>query len=395
MTRPAGRRTRLLVAVAATTLLVGACRPPIGEGGEQDGSGGAPTVYPTDTPPPAFALKPETETNVQVRLFRGQGPADAALQYAQALDSYREVNLLVDIAPPIVGYDVFEVDPAAGIVTAWIGTLADVVAAPADLDLVAAGELVGLDPTVLVRPAAAADEPIGNLASPVVAETAGAAASLQAALAEAEAGSSTAQEILLLEDPAAPFDPSPLLAGTAPAGAASLYDGWARTQEALAAAGEDPASFAAAALRPEGQELLGELIWVLRKDFEDSAGRAAINAFVGVVVQSQIACRDALEDCAGTVAAQSDRTPDGIVWSLDQLNRLLFPAPDGIVHVDPAAWDRTVAAMRAGGLAGLERLTFTNDVVDTVSAAFGDRLDLTGATWTPPPEVPLIPPGTP
>jgi NitT/TauT family transport system substrate-binding protein len=390
-------RPHRLAAVALAAMLVAACRPAFVEPGQPDDSGGSPgappSAYPTDTPPPAYALKPATETNVQVRLFRAQGPADASLQYAQALDSYREVNLIVDLAPPIAGYDVFEVDPAAGIVTAWIGTIADVAAAPAGLDLVAVGEITGRDPTVVVRPTASGGAPIRDLAGPILAETTGAEASTQAALAAA--GVATPPAMILPDDPAAPFDPTPLLDGTAASAAVSLYDGWARIQEAVAAAGSDPTSRTATPVRPQDGALLGELIWVRRADFADPDARAAINAFIGVVAQSQVACRDALEDCAGTVAAQSDRTPEGLAWSIDQLNRLLFPAPDGIVHIDPAAWERTVAAMRAANVPAVDGLTFTNDVVDTVAAAFGDRLDLTGASWTPPPEQPLIPPAAP
>ena len=158
-----------LLAVGLAAGLVAACRPPLADetdpSGPDSSPGAAETVYPTNTPPPAFALKPATETNVQARLFRAQDAAEASLQYAQALDSYREVNLIVDLVPPIAGYDLFAVDPAAGIVTAWIGTVADVAPAPADLDLVAVAEVSGRDPTVVVRPAAGSG-PIGVPARP-------------------------------------------------------------------------------------------------------------------------------------------------------------------------------------------------------------------------------------
>jgi NitT/TauT family transport system substrate-binding protein len=371
-------------------LVVAGCRPPIGENVDPTGpdgtAGPAGTPYPTGTPPPAYALKPATETNVQARLFRLPGPAESSLQYAQALDSYREVNLIVDLVPPIEGYDTFAVDPAAGIVTAWIGTVADVAPAPADLSLVAVGEVLGKDSTDVVRPAADADTPLGSLQGPVLVDTAGAAASLRAALLGA--GATKLPAVTMPADPAAPFDPTPLLDGSAKSGAVSVYDGWARIQEGASAAGTDPATWAATPVSASDQALLGDLVWVRRADFEDPDARAAINAFVAVLVQSQIACRDALEDCASTLASQSDRTPEGIAWSIDQVNRLLFPAPDGIVHIESAAWDRTVAAMGAAGVAGIESLGFTNDVVDAVVAAFPEDLDLTGATWTPPPEVP-------
>lgn len=388
---------RSLVVLAAALLVVAGCRPPIGENGDPTGpdgaSGPAGTPYPTGTPPPAYALKPAAETNVQARLFRLPGPAESSLQYAQALDSFREVNLIVDLVSPIEGYDVFAVDPAAGIVTAWIGTVADVAPAPADLGLVAVGEVLGQDSTDIVRPAADPDAPLGDLKGPVLVDTAGAEASLRGALTDA--GARKLPDVTMPVDPAAPFDPTPLFDGSAKSAAVSVYDGWARIQEGAAAAGTDPAAWAATPIRSADQALLGDLVWVRRADFADPDARAAINAFVAVLIQSQIACRDAVEDCAGTLATQSDRTPEGLAWSIDQVNRLLFPAPDGIVHIDPAAWDRTIAAMGAAGVLGVDRLSFTNEAVDTVSAAFPSDLDLTGASWTPPPERPLIPATTP
>ena len=384
--------TRLLVIAAAAALVFGACRPEIVDTGATTEPNGSPapaeTVYATDTPPPAYALKPATVTNMEVRLFRAQGPADAPLQYAEALDSYRQVNLIVDLVSPIAGYDVFAVAPVEGTVTAWIGTVADVAVAPSDLGLVAVGEIAGRDPTVAVRPAADRSKPISAVRGPVLADSAGAAASLRAAFVEAGA---TPPTITLPDDMSAPFDPTPLLDGTDKSAAVSVFDGWARIEEAVAAAGDAPAAWVETPVSPADTALLGELIWVRLADFQDPGGRAAINAFLGVVAQSQVACRDAVEDCAGSLAAQSDRTQDGLAWSIDQIDRLLFPSADGIVHIDPAAWTRTIAAMTAAGVSGVDSLAYTNDAVDSVTKAFGSALDLTGAGWTPPPATPLIP----
>ena len=393
MTRSSGVRSRVLAVAAAALVIVVGCRPPFAGRAESlaPGESAAPseTVYATDAPPPAFALKPATATNIEVRLFRAQGPSDAPLQYAQALDSYREVNLITDLVEPIAGYDVFAVVPIAGTVTAWIGTVADVAAEPDGLDLVAVGEMSGRDPTVVVRRAADKSKPIGALRGPVLADTSGAAASVRASLVAA--GVTAVPKVVLPDDPSAPFDPTPLFDGTAKSAAVSVFDGWPRIEEALAANGDNPAAWSSTPVGPPDTALLGDLIWVRAADFADPDGRAAINAFVGVVAQSQIACRDAVEDCAGSLATQSDRTAEGLAWSIDQVDRILFPAPDGIVHIDPAAWARTIAAMGTAGVSGTSRLIFTNDAVDAVTKAFGTAIDLTGKDWTPPPTTPLPP----
>jgi NitT/TauT family transport system substrate-binding protein len=182
-----------------------------------------------------------------------------------------------------------------------------------------------------------------------------------------------------------------LLDGTDKSAAVSVFDGWPRILEAVAAAGGKQSAWNETPLNGPDSSLLGELIWIRQADFTDPDGRAAINAFLGVVAQSQVACRDAVQDCAGSLAAQSDRTQDGLAWSIDQLDRLLFPSPDGVVHIDPAAWTRTIAAMSAAGVAGAATLTFTNDAVDSVTKTFESAMDLAGKGWTPPPATPLVP----
>ena len=383
--RAGGRRT---LAVAVLALAVGACRPPIGEVEPSAGE----TVGPTDTPPPAAQLKPDNLTNVEIRLFRGMGPADAALLYGQALDSYRDANLTADISPPIPGYDPFAVQPSEDNVTLWVGTVSDVApSVAAGLKLVAVGELSGRDPTVLAGLKKTMPRKLADLKGKQLAvDTAGAGESLRAAVA-AEGGDPTAIDLPVLDDPSAPFDPTPLLDGTAFAAAVSNYDGWARIQEMVVLNGDDLKTVTDRPLGDEGSPLLGELIWAQQGDVDSPTLGPAVTALLGVLGQTQIACRDAVEDCASVFASQSDRTPEGLAWSIDQVDRTLFPAPDGILHIDPASWDRTIAAMASAGVPDVDKLVFTNSKVDAVVAALGSELDLTGASWTPRTDLPLFP----
>jgi hypothetical protein len=369
-------------------LVVAACRPPIGVVEPSAGE----TVGPTDTPPPAAKLKPDHLTNVQLRLFRGLGPADAALLYGQALDSYRDANLTVDISPPIFGYEPFAVEPAEDTVTLWVGTVSDVASSvAAGLELVAVGELSGRDPTVLAGLAKTLPRKLSDLEGSLVAvDTAGAGESLLAAVA-AGGGDPTAVQVQPIDDPSAPFDPTPLLDGSAAAAAVSDYDGWARIQEAVVLNGDSLKTVADRALGDEAAPLLGELIWAQKGDVHSPGLGPAITALLGVLGQTQIACRDAVEDCASVFASQSDRTPEGLAWSIDRVDRTLFPAPDGILHIDPASWDRTIAAVEAAGVADVDHLAFTDALVDAVVAAIGSELDLTGAHWTPRTDLPLFP----
>lgn len=384
--RPGIRGLSAVLLVVA--LAVAACRPPIGEVQPSAGE----TVGPTDTPPPAAKLKPDNLTNVEIRLFRGLGPADAALLYGQALDSYRDANLTADISPPIPGYDPYAVEPAEDSITLWVGTASDLApSVAAGLKLVAVGELSGRDPTVVAGLKKTLPKKLTDLAGKqVVVDTAGAGVSLLAAVAAA-GGDPTAIDIAPLDDPSAPFDPTPLLDGTAVAAAVSDYDGWARLQEMVVLNGQSLKTVVDRPLGDPAAPLLGELVWAQQGDIDDPKLRPAITALLGVLGQTQIACRDAVEDCAGVFAAQSDRTPEGLAWSIDQVDRTLFPAPDGILHIDPAAWTRTITAMKAAGVAGVDSLAMTNDLVDAVVAAIGSELDLTGKAWKPRTDLPLFP----
>jgi hypothetical protein len=128
--------------------------------------------------------------------------------------------------------------------------------------------------------------------------------------------------------------------------------------------------------------VLGELIWVQPADLQDADLKAAVTAFLGVVAQSEVECRDNLDDCAGTAGAQSDRTPDGIAYSIDQLDMSLFPTKDGILHIDPAEWQRTVGLLTTAKVSGVETLTYSNDLVDAVLKALSS-LDIYGKDWKP------------
>ncbi len=377
----------LLLALVAA-VVIAACRPSIAEDNQSPGA----TAEPTDSPPPAAALKPDVQMNVEIHLFRGFGTADSALLYAQALDSFRDVNLVADLIPPIAGYDPFAVEPADNTVQVWVGTVGDVApSVAAGLELVAVGELEGNDPTVLAGPAKAYPKNDAALAQKaVLVDTGGAADSLRAALVAAQVDPGRVK-IQTPDDPAAPFDPTPLLDSTAAAAAVSIYDGWARIQEGQVAAGGQPDAFVEKPIRTSAEGLLGELIWVQKSDLTTALSRSAVAALLGVIAQTQVACANAVEDCASAASAQSDRSPEGIAWSIDQLDRTIFPAPDGIVHIDPGAWQRTIAAMQAAGVAAADKLPFTNEVVDDVFRSIGKSLDLTGASWKPRDDLKLIP----
>ena len=72
------------------------------------------------------------------------------------------------------------------------------------------------------------------------------------------------------------------------------------------------------------------------------------------------------------VAAGSQLGASHQLWQMNEINKLIWPSPDGIGIIDPAAWDRTVEiAQNTPNLEGATVLTapptdgaYTNDIVD-------------------------------
>ena len=103
-------------------------------------------------------------------------------------------------------------------------------------------------------------------------------------------------------------------------------------------------------------------------------------------------CRDNPEACADIVtAAGSTLGTTHQLWMMNEINKLIWPSPDGIGFIDQAAWDRTVEiSQNTPNLEGTTVLTapptdgaFTNDIVEAAWALLGDGADLTGDGFEP------------
>ncbi len=78
------------------------------------------------------------------------------------------------------------------------------------------------------------------------------------------------------------------------------------------------------------------------------------------------------------------------LWQANEVNKLIWPSPNGIGFIDQAAWDRTVEiAGNTPNLDGATVLTqpvdadaFTNEIVDAALAELRDEgVDVVGSNW--------------
>ena len=71
--------------------------------------------------------------------------------------------------------------------------------------------------------------------------------------------------------------------------------------------------------------------------------------FLKATFEGWIYCRDHPDDCVGYVLAAGPTLGKGHqAWQLNEVNPLIWPSPNGIGILDPAAWATTVAVAKAG-----------------------------------------------
>ncbi len=91
------------------------------------------------------------------------------------------------------------------------------------------------------------------------------------------------------------------------------------------------------------------------------------------------------------VAAGSQLGASHQLWQVNEVNKLIWPSPDGIGMINEDAWNQTVdIALNTKNLEGGTVLTaqptdgaYTNDIVTAALALVGSGVDTTGADFTP------------
>ena len=144
----------------------------------------------------------------------------------------------------------------------------------------------------------------------------------------------------------------------------------------------------------EGVGMLQDAIWAdAEKLASDEAYRDIAVRFVTASLQGWAYCRDNLEECRDIVVAKGSKLGNSHqLWQMNEINKLIWPAPSGVGMIDQAAWDRTVQiAMDTPNLEGATVLTaeptdgaWTNDIVTEALANLADMgVDTTGDSYTP------------
>ncbi len=140
--------------------------------------------------------------------------------------------------------------------------------------------------------------------------------------------------------------------------------------------------------------MLQDAIWAdtERLESDDEYGETTV-AFLRAVIKGWIYAADNPEEAADMVlAAGSEWGASHELWMVNETNRLIWPAPEGIGVIDEQAWDQTVeAALAAVNETGASPITseppdtaWSNEWIQQALDDLADSgLDLTGEDFTP------------
>jgi len=208
-----------------------------------------------------------------------------------------------------------------------------------------------------------------------------------------KAGLDPAKDVTLVQQQ---FDMAGLLSGDIDAAEAMTYNEYAQVLEAInpeTGALYTPEDFNVVSYEDEGVGMLQDAIWADGARLSDPAYVDTATKFVAASIQGWAFCRDNTQACTDIVVAKGSKLgASHQLWQMNEVNKLIWPAPMGAGMIDDAAWDRTVTlSLEAKNLEGGTVLTkapdaeaHTNDIVIAALALLADMgVDTTGSAFAP------------
>ena len=208
-----------------------------------------------------------------------------------------------------------------------------------------------------------------------------------------KAGLDPAKDVTLVQQQ---FDMSGLLAGDIDAAEAMTYNEYAQVLETI-----NPATGAlytaddlnVVSYEDEGVGMLQDAIWADGHRLFDTNYNATAVKFVAASLMGWAFCRDNAQACTDIVVAKGSKLgATHQLWQMNEVNKLIWPAPAGVGMIDEAAWTRTVdLSQNAKNLEGGTVLTkapdaaaYTNEFVTAAHALLTEKgIDINGAAFAP------------
>ena len=208
-----------------------------------------------------------------------------------------------------------------------------------------------------------------------------------------KAGLDPAKDVTLVQQQ---FDMAGLLSGDIDAAEAMTYNEYAQVLEAVnPATGElyTADDFNVVSYEDEGVGMLQDAIWADGARLSDPAYVDTATKFVAASIQGWAFCRDNTQACTDIVVAKGSKLgASHQLWQMNEVNKLIWPAANGVGFIDQAAWDRTATlSQETKNLEGGTVLTkapdaeaYTNDIVTkALDILAGLGVDTSGSSYAP------------
>ena len=136
-----------------------------------------------------------------------------------------------------------------------------------------------------------------------------------------------------------------------------------------------------------GTAMLEDNVFATGGYLKSAAHRAIAKKFLAASLKGWIYCRDHLKPCVNTVLANGPALPRGHqTWQMNEINKLIWPAPLGIGIMSPAAFARSAAIVKKWGnltkLPGHE--AYRTDLAKAADAILKKQgVDIYGKTYKP------------
>jgi len=192
------------------------------------------------------------------------------------------------------------------------------------------------------------------------------------------------------------FDMNAFLAGDIDAAQAMIYNEYAQVLEAKnPATGKlyQPSDLNVINWNDVGTAMLQDAIWANTKKLQDKKFQDTTVKFLTASYQGWIYCAQHAQECRDDVVKIGSKLgASHQLWQVNEVNKLIWPSPQGIGMVDPAKWASTIQiAQSTKNKDGKTVLTkaptgeaYTNDFTEKALANLKKMgLDTTGANFKP------------
>ncbi|MBO4206752.1 ABC transporter substrate-binding protein [Micromonospora echinofusca] len=187
-----------------------------------------------------------------------------------------------------------------------------------------------------------------------------------------------------------PFDMSLLLRREIDAAQAKTYNEYAQlleTKNPKTGQLYQPSDFSVINLQDSGYTSLEDGVYARGDWLNEAANQETAVKFLKASYRGWGFCRDDLAGCVDIVLDNGSALGQGHqTWMLNEINKLVWPAANGVGMMDQAAWDKTIEIAIAGGVlkAAPDKDAFRTDLSQRANEALkADGFDVTGSSYTP------------